>query len=319
MFRIDRTFVNLSTTRYVMIRNESAAAGDKNAAEAGSEDEMSDLGQTLSESVQAGGDAGSPPGGTRGEDGTSASGGSPASGSGAAGARGESAQAKAQAEARQIIEDAEEEAQAAAEKIVGDARDEAAAILLEAREQAKEEQRAAVEEGFAAGNADGHAKGYEDGVAKGYEEGRKDFDAKIEEDDTQLLGIISDIYRQIELSEAELENGVTQLSLDIVRKVIDPSDAGSGVFESLIRNALRQIRTDRKIVIHVGQAEFKRFFPSGSASFQLDGGVTVKAAVVEDQTLGEGDVVIDAEEETINAGLETQLQAIELAFSRADV
>ena len=303
MFRIDRTFVNLSTTRYVMIRNESAAAGDKNEAEAGSEDEMSDLGQTLSESVQT-------------EDGAGPAG-KEVSRNSASGAS--AAQAEAQAAARQIIEDAESEAEEAAGKIVGDARDEAAAILLEAREQAKEEQRAAVEEGFAAGNADGHARGYEDGLAKGNEEGRKDYDAKIEEDDRQLLGIISDIYREIELSEAELENGVTELSLDIVRKVIDPSDAGSGVFESLIRNALRQIRTDRKIVIHVGQDEFKRFFPSGSAVFQLDGGVTVKAAVVEDQTLGEGDVVIDAEEETINAGLETQLQAIELAFSRADV
>jgi len=302
LFRIDRNLVNLSTTRFVMIRNESPAAAGMSAADAGAEDEMSDLGQTLSESVQTeGGEESSPGSGTRGGDATSGAGG---------------AQTKTQEAARRIIEDAEAEAQAAAEKIVGEARDEAATILLDAREQAKKDYLAAEEEGFAAGNADGHAKGYEDGVAKGYEEGRRDFDAKIEEDDRQLLGIISDICKQIELSEAELENGVAELSLDIVRKVIDPSDASGDVFESLIRNTLRQMRTDRKIVIHVSQDAYKRFFPSGAATFQLDGGATVKATVVEDQTLGEGDVVIDAEEETINAGLETQLKAIELAFSR---
>ena len=288
MFRIDRTQVNLSTTRYVMVKNDSAATGDKAGKEAGAEGEESGA-RTLQENPDAAVSEVS--------EGT--------------------AQDRSEAMAREIIEKAEAEARSAAEKILSDAHEEAATILLDAREQANEERRAAVEEGFTEGSADGNARGYEAGMAKGYDEGRKDFDEKIEEDDRKLLSLISDIYDEIERTTTELESGVAELSLDIVRKVVDPSDTGSGVFEAMIKNALRQIRTDRKIVIHIGQDEFKRFFPSWTALFRLDGGVTVDATVVEDQTLGEGDIVIDAGEETINAGLETQLRAIELAFNRA--
>lgn len=227
--------------------------------------------------------------------------------------------AQANERAREILDKVEAAAKDEAKKIVDDARAEAAAILDEAREQGEAERAKAAEEGFAQGIEDGKAKGYEDGLTRGAEEGRRDFDEKIQEDDEKLRNLIEGISEGVERTCSDLESGVSGLAMEIVRKVVDPGDAANGVFESMIRNAIRQIRTDRKITVRVGQEMLKRFFPSGSAEFRMDGGVTVKVTVLEDQTLGEGDVVIDAGEETINAGLETQLRNLEVAFERADV
>ena len=89
-----------------------------------------------------------------------------------------------------------------------------------------------------------------------------------------------------------------------------------GAFESLIRNALKQISPDGRVIIRVGTAEYERFFSSGSAVFVLDSGVEVKASVLRDVSLGCGDLIIDTENETINAGLSSQLKQIALAFEK---
>ena len=297
MFKIDRTHVNLSATRYIMVNKEITLPARETGEEAGAEGEMSELAQTPQDAPDAAASADS--------------------------AASEAALEQALEQAQEIIEKAEAAAKDAADEITDAAREEAEGILREAREKAVEESAAArsqaLEEGFNEGKADGQAKGYDEGFASGEEEGRKDFDEKIRLDDEKLQNVLSEIYKEIERANGEIENGVAGLALEIVKKVIDPSDAASGVFESLIRNALSQIRTDREIIIRLGQDECKRFFPSGNAEFVMDNGVTVKATVLEDKTLGEGDVVIDAGEETINAGLETQLRNVEIAFERADI
>lgn len=294
MFRIDRTHVNLSAARYIQIESFDITAAEEAAEEVGAEGEMPDTDQAPSEPVQT-----------------------------AQEALDAAASAAAMAKAKEIIEKAEAAAKDAADDIRDGARKEAESILREARENAIEESNAArksaVEEGFAEGKADGQSKGYDEGFAQGEQEGRKDFDEKIREDDEKLLSTLNSVDESFMRAEEELEKGAAGLALGIVRKILDPSDAESGIFMSMIRNAVRQIRTDKKIVIRVGPDECKRFFPTGSAEFRLDSGVAVQATVLEDQTLGEGDAVIDAGEETVNAGLETQLRKIEIAFERADV
>jgi len=89
------------------------------------------------------------------------------------------------------------------------------------------------------------------------------------------------------------------------------------VFTSLIKNALRQMPTEGRIIIRVGAAEYERFFSSGAAEIELDSGVVVKASVLRDVALNNGDCIIDTDDVTINAGLESQLQFVEIAFERA--
>ena len=206
--------------------------------------------------------------------------------------------------AREMVEDAAEKAA----RIIADARDEAAMLMLSARDQAEEDRRRAWQEGF----------------AEGSEEGKRAFDeelsAKLREDDESLRRIIGELYDERKRTYDGLEDEVVALALDIARKVINqPEEGPGGFFEALVKNALERMIPEEKIIIRVGCAEYERFFPSGSAVMKLDSGVTVTASVMRDVSLGAGDCIMDTEEATINAGLDTQLNYIRLAFEQAKV
>jgi len=193
------------------------------------------------------------------------------------------------------------------EAILEEARERAATILDHAREDAEEEQK----------------KGWQEGFEQGTLQGKRDYDEKIaekiREDDEALKRVLDEIYKERERVFSEMEEETVNLSIEIVRKIINPAEEALGdVFTSLIKNALRQISTEEKIVIRVGPAEYERFFSSGAADIELDSGVTVKASVLRDVSLNEGDCIIDTDDVTINAGIDSQLHYVKIAFERAN-
>jgi len=213
----------------------------------------------------------------------------------------------AEARANEILSQAEAEAKKKASRIVDDAKNEAAALVVAAREQVELDRRAAWQEGF----------------SEGSEEGRRSYDEQLadkkREDDEQLKHVIEELYSERTNTYDRLEDDVVELAIRIVRKVISPAeDEFGGYFESLIVSALRQINPEGKIVIKVSPSEYERFFSSGNAVFELDSGVTVTASIQKDMTLTDGDCIIDTEDATVNAGLDTQLKNIELAFSQIE-
>ena len=219
--------------------------------------------------------------------------------------------------AQEMIKSAEAKAAA----IIDDARNEKAALMLTAREEAEEARRAAWQEGYAEGAEEGRRAAEKERLAA--EEGRRtavmEYEKKAQEDDEMLKRVIGELYEERERTYSGLEDEIVGMSLDIVKKVINPAEETlGGVFESLIRNALRQIAPEGKVVIRVSPAEYERFFSSGSAVFHLDKGVTVTASVLRDASLSEADCIIDTEDETVNAGLDTQLKYIKIAFNRAN-
>ena len=197
------------------------------------------------------------------------------------------------------------EAMAKAEQIIKDAHIEAADIVVSTKTQSEDERRKAWEEGYTEGAA----------------EGRRSFDEqlseKITQNDESLKRVIKEIYDERELTYSTLENDVISLTLAIVRKILNPTEeAIGGVFESLVKNALRQIAPDGKIMLRVSPADYERHFSSGNAIIELENGVNVTASVLRDISLDELDCIIDREGTTVNAGLETQLKLIELAFAK---
>jgi len=225
-----------------------------------------------------------------------------------AGAEEVSLNASASAASAALIEqEAIKKAKAGAEKILDDARNEIAALMVAAREEAEEERRRAWQEGY----------------AEGSEEGKRVCDERHEEqtreDNEKLKRVIDELYTEKKRVYDELEDEVIRLTFEIVKKVIGVAEEDvGGIFQSMIRNALRQISPEGKVIIRVSPAEYERFFSSGSAVFQLDKGVTVTAGVLRDASLGDFDCVIDTEDETVNAGLDTQLKYIKIAFNRAN-
>ena len=201
--------------------------------------------------------------------------------------------------AEETIRNAEERASA----ILGEARIEAAALLLAAREEVKEDRVRAWQEGYAEGAAEGKLS-----AEKKYEE-------KMSEDDKKLNRVISELYAERELTNSNLEDEAVGLSLEIVKKIFDPAEeAIGGFFDMLVRNALKQIAPEGKIVIRVSPDEYERFFSSGSAAFKLDEDVTITAAVLKDASLGRNDCIIDTDNETVNAGFDKQLEYITIAL-----
>ena len=253
MFRIDRNYVHLATTRFAQLGNSEAEADT-------AADQCPDVPDMPQQDAQA---------------------------------------EKAASLAQEITDDAN----AKAKRIIMDARDEVAALLLSARDQAEEGRRLAWQEGF----------------AEGTEEGRRSFDEQLSEklrlDDESLKRVLDELYSERMRMYSELEDEIVGLALGIVRKVINPAEEELGsVFDSLIRNALKQINPDSKVVIRVSPVEYERFFASGSAVFELDSGVAVTASILRDVSLEEGDCIIDTEDALFNAGIDSQLKYIQLAF-----
>jgi len=218
-----------------------------------------------------------------------------------------SAEAAAEAAVNEYLSAAEKEIQEQKNAILDKAREQASQIIEDARDEAEEDRKKAWQEGF------------QDGSEKGKLEYDEKLAEKIREDDEALKRVLDEIYDERERTYKELEEETTTLALEIVRKIINPAEEELGnVFTSMIKNALRQMSSDSKIVLRVGATEYERFFSSGAAEIELDSGVTVKASVLRDVSLGDGDLIIDTDDVTINAGLESQLQYVELAFERAN-
>ena len=201
------------------------------------------------------------------------------------------------------VEEAISKAETQAEEILNAARNEAEELMQSAREQA--------EQAFVRSRSEG----FEQGEAEGLEQGRSLYEKKILEDDDKLSKVLEEIYLEKTRMYNDFEDKITALSLDVVRKIINPAEEElGGVFEALVKNALKQIKLTERIVIRVAPAEYERFFASGNAVFDLQAGITVTATVLKDISLSDFDCVIDTEYETINAGLESQLKYLQLAF-----
>ena len=281
MFRIERRLVNLATARSILV--------DTDEYEAGAAGDFLDAAASAAALVQT----------------------------------------QAQARAKEIISEAEAEAKTNAETIIEDARREAAALMLSMREQSEEDRRQAIQEGFAEGSEEGrHAyderlsakmREYDEQLDAKMREYDEKLAAKLREDDDELKHVLKELYDERKRAFDGLEDEVVGLALGIVRKIISPVEEGSGeMFNALIRNALKQMNPDGKIVIRVSQAEYDRFFPTGGAVFKMDSGVKLTAAIIKDPQLGDGDCIIDADETTVNAGLDSQLKYVQLTFDQVE-
>jgi len=212
----------------------------------------------------------------------------------------------AEAMVNEYIAAAEAEINKKTEEILESARDEAAQIIANAREEAEKERKFGFSQGFEEGSIEGK-RFYDVELAK-----------KVSENDETLSSVLNELYSEREQSMRDMESEVVNLAIKIVRKIINPAEDELGtVFTSLIKNALRQISTESKIVISMSAAEYERFFASGATTIKLDNDVTVKASVISDASLEDGDCIIDTDDITINAGLDSQLRLVRLAFERA--
>jgi len=252
-----------------------------------------------------------------------------------------SATARAHQQAYQIVSEAEAKAIAEAMKIVAEAREEADELIRSAREQIAKERDAAKQKGYDEGaelgkrsydakldkelreNADKLAAQINENEEKlnaRLRESEEELSAKLRGDDEALGRVLGELQDERARTYAALEDEVIALALGIVRKILDPAEEDFGdVFTALIKSALKQMNPDGKVFIRLSTSDYERFFPSGGAAFELDNGAAVSAAIIKDTMLAEGDCIIDTNEATVNAGVDTQLRNIEIAFGKLKI
>ena len=202
---------------------------------------------------------------------------------------------------------AQSQAEEQMQEIIDEANEKAALIIEAAQDEIEEERK----------------KAYDEGFAEGDREGKLVYETKLEEqlkqNNESLKNVLDEIARERENTLIELEEEIVNLSIEIVKKIINPADDElNNVYTSLIKNALRQMPTDGKFIIRVAPSEYEKYFSSGSAAIELDSGIIVNASIMRDVSLEDGDCVIDTDDVTVNAGLESQLKYVKLAFERAN-
>jgi flagellar assembly protein FliH len=212
---------------------------------------------------------------------------------------------EARAEACVILGSAEAEAA----KIVQKARAEAGDILAKAGAKADEIKGSALERGY--------GEGYEKGLAEGGGLAEEELRRQKEEDKLALTRIIDEIRAARDRAVSELEPELIDLTFAMVKKIVNlAGENDDKIFESLITKALTQVKSEGRIIIKISNADYERYFAAGAVSFSLDS-ETVTATVIQDPALEPWGCVIDSGGSTINAGVDSQLKYLRLAFGEA--
>jgi flagellar assembly protein FliH len=208
------------------------------------------------------------------------------------------------------------EARREAEARLADAEESASKLLAGIREAAEEEAEAKLAE---AGRqaigivAEARQKGQEEGRQEGLELYRQ----QSEEAAQQLSRLLQEIAGAREAFFASFEGEVVELALSIAEKITLSAISQDGAaFKGMVSNALKQLRREGKLSLRVSEQQYNDFFRAESASFVLDD-ESIRVAVINDPHLQEGGLIVESPEESVNAGVASQLKYIALAFGRA--
>jgi flagellar biosynthesis/type III secretory pathway protein FliH len=194
-----------------------------------------------------------------------------------------------------------ERARAAAGELMERARVEAQVLLQQAELEAQECKRLAWNDGYLEGKTAADA----------------DMARRHQADVEAFRNVFAEIERERTRMFDRMEREIIDLTFAMVKKIVNfAEETDDKLFESMIVKTLRQIKSEGKITIRVSSAEYEKYFSSGSATFIL-GGETVTASVVQDPALGCWDCVVDSDTGTVNAGLDSQLKVIRIAFDGA--
>ncbi|MGE4484059.1 MAG: FliH/SctL family protein [Oscillospiraceae bacterium] len=205
---------------------------------------------------------------------------------------------KTAAEIQRMTENAKKQA----EEILSDAKEKARILMEKSHAEAKvifEEARKA---------------GFDEGAQKAEKEGQERCRREID----GIRNVLEEICSSREAMIDETEDDIIDLVFDISKKVINVQmEKDDKTFIELVRNALGKLKREGKLVVRVSPDEYHRIFSSGKVELTANKEVLF-AEVAEEPYFNRWDCVVESEGETLNAGVDSQLKCIELAFRRKE-
>lgn len=179
----------------------------------------------------------------------------------------------------------------------------AAAILQKAEEEAKSIRSQARRSGY----------------QEGKDEALASYEVQMKKSAESVRALIREIESARDVMFERFEDDIINLSLSVAGKIVNAAidrDAENKFFESMVVNALKQMKREGKILVRVSEEQFNTFFSAGSATFVLGGDESVTVSVEGDPTLKKHDLILESDGETVNAGADSQLKYIAIAFGR---
>lgn len=195
-------------------------------------------------------------------------------------------------------------------------------ILREAQQQAEQLlQKAAKDADAKLQAAETQAEGIRaDAWQSGCEEGKHEA-LKIQAEQNraaqaQLNILLTEIAAAHEALYQRYEDEIVDLALAIADKITNTVvKQDGGAMEAMIVHALKHMRREAKITVRVSEEHYQTFFNAESMNFVL-GDESINVAVESDPLLGDGGLILESDLETVNAGTDSQLKYIALAFGR---
>ena len=164
-------------------------------------------------------------------------------------------------------------------------------ILKRAEEQAKEMKN------------DAHNQGYEAGMADAAQKIADMTEAQME----KIRVLIQEVTDYRDGLYGELQDSVLSLSMDIAEKIVNMQlQKDDRVYMEIAKKAVLGLKRADVFSLRVGREEFDRFFKNG-AQWLREATDCGEFEVVCDPAMEPGDLVIESDEEVVNAGVSMQL------------
>ena len=148
---------------------------------------------------------------------------------------------------------------------------------------------------------------YEEQKVRGYEDGQEACRGKYAEK------VLEVALQSVEYIEG-LEQTIVKVVNDAVRRVIGELDDNERIVR-IVRTALASVRSHKKVVVRVATGDEKAVSEGLGALISHVPGTAGFLDVVSDPRLKPGSCILESELGVVDASLETQLRALEKAFS----
>jgi flagellar assembly protein FliH len=160
----------------------------------------------------------------------------------------------------------------------------------------------------------------EEARRRGREEGRLEglelYRQQTEEASREISRLLKEIASAREALFASFEGEVVELALNIAEKItLTALSKDETIFKAMVANALKNLRREGKISLRISEQQYNDFFNAESASFVLDD-ETIRISVINDPHLENGALIVESAEESVDAGVASQLKYIALAFGQ---
>ncbi|EGO63147.1 FliH/SctL family protein [Acetonema longum] len=203
-----------------------------------------------------------------------------------------------------------DEAETKAAQIIEEANKEMAA----AKEQVMEESR---QQGFADGQKQGWDEGYQEGLSKGKQEALDQMQEQLNASTCQAAELIQYATKQADELLIQSERQMVELSLSIAQKIIAQQldETATGTV-TLVKAALAKVRDQEQLTIRVNPADYERLL---KAQNELDRYIEREHVIslAPDQTLANGGCIIETAYGSVDARVDSQLDALKKALQEA--